>query len=118
LADQEALEELIREINLGERDRAEMNLRPESFAIYWLLNRDATPNAEWIARQMEYVFKNYPHWHTSEARERDVRRAFNGVLLKENAQANKEARETKEIGELTALVEQIMKIYGQAGELV
>jgi type I restriction enzyme R subunit len=114
----QALEELIREINLAERDRAEMNLKPESFAIYWLLNRDATPNAEWIARQMEDVFKNYPHWHTSDAQERDVRRALYGVLLKENAQAKKEGRETKEIGELTALVEQIMKISGRAGELL
>ena len=48
----QALEELIHEINLAEQERAEMNLMPESFAIYWLLQRDAAPNAEWIARNL------------------------------------------------------------------
>jgi L-lactate permease len=72
--------------------------------------------AEWIARQMEDTFKKYPHQHASSAQERDVRIALYGVLLKENTQAKEEGRETKEIGELTALVDQIMKIAGRAGE--
>jgi type I restriction enzyme R subunit len=112
-----ALEELIREITLAERERSEMNLRPESFAIYWLLNRDAMPNAEWIARQMEDTFKKYPHWRFSSAQERDVRIALYGVLLKENAQAKKDGGGVKETSEITALVGQIMKIAGRAGEV-
>ncbi len=110
-----ALEELIREINLAEGERAELDLKPESFAIYWLLNRDGVPNAEWIARRMEDTFQKYPHWHTFSAQERDVRIALYGVLLQENSQARKEGRETRETSELTAVVEQIMKIAGRAG---
>jgi len=111
-----ALEELIREINLAERERAEMNLKPESFAIYWLLNRDSIPDAEWIARRMEDTFKKYPHWRTSSAQEREVKIALYGVLLADNDKAQKEGRDVKETSELTAIVEQIMKIAGRAGE--
>jgi hypothetical protein len=90
------LEELIREINLAEGERTELNLKPESFAIYWLLEPGCGPNAEWIARQMEDTFNKYPHWRYSTAQERDVRIALYGVLLKEYNQAKEEGRETKE----------------------
>jgi type I restriction enzyme R subunit len=112
----EALEDMVREINLAERERTQMNLMPESFAIYWLLNRDAVPNAEWIAREMENCIKRYPHWRTSAAQERDVRIALYGVLLKENQQAKKEGRKTKETGEITTYVEKVMRIAERAGE--
>jgi type I restriction enzyme R subunit len=111
-----ALEELIREINLAEHERTEMNLKPESFAIYWLLNRDAVPNAEWIARQMEDCFKRYPHWRIGAAQEREVRRALTGVLLREWRKSKSEG--TKDIDTLgiAEMVDRILKIAGRAGE--
>jgi type I restriction enzyme, R subunit len=118
-ATQEALaefEELIREINLAEDERASLNLKPEAFAIYWMLNRDAMDNAEWIARQMEDTFNKFPHWRFSDAQARQVRIALYSVLLKENQQAEKKSGGTKETTEITALVDQIMKIAGRAGE--
>jgi type I restriction enzyme R subunit len=111
-----ALEELIREINLAERERAEMNLKPESFALYWLLNRDSVPNAEWIARRMEDTFNKYPHWRISSAQERDVKIALYRVLIDENVIAKGEGREMKDAKELTGIVDQIMKVAGRAGD--
>jgi len=92
-----------------------LKLKPESFAIYWLLNRDSVPNAQWIALQMEDTFKLYPHWHTSAAQERAVRIALYSVLLKENQEARKEGREAKETNAITGVVEQIMRIASRAG---
>ena len=108
----QALEELIREINLAEKERAEMNLKPESFAVYWLLQREATPNAEWIARQMEDTFNRFPHWRSSPAQEREARIALYGVLLREAGGGSK--GKTSEVKQLTALVDQIMQVAGRA----
>lgn len=112
----QALEELIREINLAEKERAEMNLKPESFAIYWLLQRDAAPNAEWIARQMEDTFSKFPHWRSSPTQEREARIALYGVLLHEASAGKEGGGKIREVKELTALVEQIMRIAGRAGD--
>ena len=114
----EALEELIREINQAERERAEKNLKPASFSVYWLLNREGLPEAEEIARELETTFDEHPHWRVSAAQERDVRRALYRVLLKDRVKAKKESREIKETNKLTILVEQIIKVAGRAGEEV
>lgn len=111
-----ALEELIREINLAERERTQMNMKPESFAIYWLLNRDSVPNAEWIARQMEDTFNRYPHWRTGAAQEREVRIALTGVLLRENQLTNTNEHRVVDAPGIVELVDKIMKIAGRAGE--
>ena len=111
-----ALEELIREINQAEQERAEKNLKPASFAVYWLLNQEGVHAAEDIAHEMEKTFNEYPHFRVSAAQERDVRIALYRVLLKDWVKAKKESRGTKETNELTLLVEQIMKVAGRAGE--
>ena len=111
-----ALEELIKEINQAERERAEKNLKPAAFAVYWLLNREGMAHSEQIARELETTFDQYPHWRISDHQERDVRTALYRVLLLDIAKAKKEGRTIKETNELTALVEQIMKVAGSAGE--
>jgi len=111
-----ALEDLIREIVLAEKERVEMNLKPESFAIYWLLNRDAVPNAEWIARQMEDCFNRYPYWRSGAAQEREIRRALTGVLLREHTATDADGRKIMDAPGIVAMVEKIMKIAGRAGE--
>ena len=84
--------------------------------MYWLLNREELENSEEIARSLETTFDEHPHWQSSTAQNRDVRIALYGVLLKDRAKAKKDGRSTKETNELTALVEQIMKVAGRAGD--
>jgi len=112
----EALEELIREINQAEQEQAEKNLKPASFAVYWLLNKEGLRGAEKIARDMETTFEEYPHFRVSAAQERDVRKALYGVLLKEWVKTKTRSGGTKETAELTTLVEQLMRVAGRAGE--
>jgi len=112
----DALKEIIREINQAENERAEKNLKPASFAVYWLLNRQGLKKAEKIAREMETTFEEYPHFRVSAAQERDVRKALYGVLLKEWVKAKTRSGGTKETAELTTLVEQLMRVAGRAGE--
>jgi type I restriction enzyme, R subunit len=111
-----ALEALIREINQAQQEQAEKNLKPASFAVYWLLNQEGMAAAETIATNMEATFEAYPHFRVSDAQERDVRRALYGVLLKEMAKKQGEDKGIKETSELTVLVEKIIKVAGRAGE--
>jgi type I restriction enzyme R subunit len=111
----QALEEIIREINQAERERAEMNLKPAAFAVYWLLKREDFQASESIAREMETTFAEYPYWQSSSHQERDVRRDLYSVLLRDRAKAKREGHAFKETNELTELVEQIMKAAGRAG---
>lgn len=112
-----ALEDLIREINQAERERAEKNLNPSAFAVYWLLNHEGLANSEAIAREMETTFEEHPHWRVSAAQERDVRRALYRVLLQDRASAKKEGRAVKETNELTHLVDQIIRVASRAGDM-
>jgi len=115
---QEALKELkklIREINQAEKERAEKNLKPAAFAIYYVLNQDDLPDAEEIAREMEKSFEEYPHWEFSPAQERDVRIELYKVLLKKKVKDELKSSKTKETNELTLLVEKLMRVAGRAG---
>jgi type I restriction enzyme R subunit len=107
-----ALEDLIQEINQAERERTEKQLKPESFAVYWLLTKENFEDAEPIARKMEEVFDYHPHWHFASAQEREVRRSLYRVLL----QSQKENAIRMETTQLTALVEQILKVASRAKE--
>ena len=109
----EALEELIREINQAERERNEKQLKPESFAVYWLLSKENFEGAETTARKMEECFDSHPHWRISSAQERDVRRSLYRVLLR--SQNNQDTK--METPQLTALVEQILKVAGRARDV-
>jgi type I restriction enzyme R subunit len=112
----EALEELIREINQAEKERADKAFAPAAFAVYWLLRREEISSAEKIAREMEKTFDEFPHWRFSSAQEREVRKDLYGVLLKDRANRKKEGKEIKETNELKELVEQLMRIAERAGD--
>lgn len=112
----EALEEVIREILQAEEERGKKNLKPEGFAVFWLLEKEGVADAEAIARYTEAIFGKYPHWRTSSAQERDVRRGLYGVLLQSRMKARPQVRETPDIEGLNALVERIMRIARRAGE--
>jgi type I restriction enzyme, R subunit len=77
------LEDLVNEINAARQEQANRDIPTEAFTIYWLLKQDgAVPEAaENAARSMKAVFAEYPHWRTSEAQSRDVRRKLYLVLV-------------------------------------
>lgn len=112
----QALEEIIAEINRAEQERAEKNLNPASFAVYWLLNNEGLPGAEEIAQQMETTFAEFPHWRMSEAQERDVRRVLYRVLLLARSKDLEENRKLKETNTLKEIVDQIIRVAGRTGK--
>jgi len=111
-----ALEEVIREILQAEEERGKKNLKPESFAVFWLLEKEGIADADAIAKHTEVTFEINPHWRTSSAQERDVRKDFYKVLLLSRAKAKPQVRATPDIEGLNALVERIMRIARRAGE--
>jgi hypothetical protein len=54
---------------------------PQSFAVFWLLSREGVRDARQVAWQMADARSRYPHWATSEAQERELRRRMTGILL-------------------------------------
>ena len=52
---------------------------------YWVLKRENIAKAEEVAVPLDEVFKKYPHWKTSEAQEREVRREMLKLLAKSSA---------------------------------
>lgn len=112
----EALEGVIREILQAEEERARKNLKPEAFAVFWLLEKKGIEEAEGIARKAEACFDNFPHWRTSAVQERDVRKELYRILLISKMKAKPQVRATPDIEGLNALVERIMSIARRAGE--
>ena len=81
-----------------------------------MLNKEGVENAEGIARELEVTFARYPHWRVSEAQERDVRRELYRVLLQDKLKTMRDDRHLRETGELTFLVDKVIRIAGRAGE--
>jgi type I restriction enzyme R subunit len=75
------LEGPVREIREAEAARRQSDLDPESFAVFWLLSREGVRDARQVAWQMADARSRYPHWATSEAQERELRRRMTGILL-------------------------------------
>ncbi len=79
------LEDIIREINKAEVERANMDLPGAAFAVYWTLHRQGMPKAREAAKYMDRVFRKYPHWQSSEKQAREVRTELYKVLLRGQA---------------------------------
>ncbi|MDY7078343.1 MAG: HsdR family type I site-specific deoxyribonuclease [Chloroflexota bacterium] len=110
------LEDIIHEINTAEVERVKMNLPGAAFAVYWLLHRESIPGARQAAEQMDTVFKQYPHWQTSEKQARAVRTELYKVLLQNQAarKGEKAAREPVPTYDVKDMVEQIFKAVEKA----
>ncbi len=78
---QALLEGPVREIREAEAARRQSDLDPESFAVFWLLSREGVRDARQVTWQIADTRSRYPHWATSEAQERELRRRMTGVLL-------------------------------------
>jgi len=96
------LEELIREYNEAEKARAEKNLNPQAFAVFWLLNRKNIDKPEQAAEAMGQIFARHPHWQSSEKQERTVRRELYKVLKK------------AKVKEIPPLADEIMNVVRRA----
>jgi type I restriction enzyme R subunit len=71
----------VQELQEAESARASMDLSAEAFTIFWLLSREGVQESEAVARQIADVLDRFPHWHTSEQHEREVRREIYKALL-------------------------------------
>jgi len=74
------LKEIIEESCEAKRARAEKDLDEDAFTMFWLLKGDGVKEPEDAAKQMEKVFADYPHWKTTDAQAREVRKEFYKVL--------------------------------------
>lgn len=94
------LQELIQEINEAERQQAERGISGEAFAVFRILEKGGVPVefAENAAREMLQVFTEFPHWQTSQAQNREVRRKLYTIVDKLN------------VGQLPEMVKKIMDI--------
>ena len=75
------LEQLLGEVSEAKAEQEKSDLSPESFAVYWLLDRKKIPHADEVARKAETAFATYLHWKTSEAQDREVRVALLKALI-------------------------------------
>ncbi len=103
LSTQEALEQLekiIKDINEAEQEQAERGISGDAFAVLWLLKQHeiSTDVAENIARQIVSILQTYPHWHTSDAQARQVRRRLYELL------------DPTPVKNIPAIVEKIMSV--------
>ncbi|WP_448592233.1 type I restriction endonuclease subunit R [Thermoflexus hugenholtzii] len=75
-----ALRALVDEYWEAEAERTRSRLSREGFTAFWLLKREGVQDAEGIARKIEEAFRRFPHWHRSEAQERELRLALYRAL--------------------------------------
>ena len=78
----EQLKQIINEINTAKVEQEEKKMSSDVFSAYWILKNEKVADAESIAVKLDGVFRSYPHWKTSEAQEREVRREMYKVLTK------------------------------------
>ncbi|HLI47252.1 MAG TPA: HsdR family type I site-specific deoxyribonuclease [Chthonomonas sp.] len=84
---QEALKELsqlVHDLQTAQEQCQQTNLSPEAFAVAWWLRVQKNFNAdraEQVATAVQPIFHQFPHWATSPAQERDLRKQLYKVLI-------------------------------------
>lgn len=76
----EALDSLVAQIKVAERDRDTTGLSPEAFALYYTLKQEGLKNPLVAATDIETAFSRYPHWQQSDRQERNARLGLYKVL--------------------------------------
>lgn len=76
----EALDSLVAQIKVAERDRDTTGLSPEAFALYYTLKQEGLKNPLVAATDIEAAFSRYPHWQQSDRQERNARLGLYKVL--------------------------------------
>jgi type I restriction enzyme R subunit len=77
----EALQRLVAEYGEAEWARRGTGLKPEAFAVYWLLKRAGVRDPMQVAKAAAEAFEKYPHWQVSERQEQDIRRCLYKSLI-------------------------------------
>ena len=67
---------LIRAAREAQKLRDETKLSPEAFAVFYVLKMDGVKEPLKAAPAVEQAFEQFPHWQTSEAQEREVRKSI------------------------------------------
>jgi type I restriction enzyme R subunit len=75
------LERLVAELRQAAQQRAESSLSPEAFAVFWYLQKQEVQGADAVARDVEAGFAAYPHWQSSAAHERELRKKLYKALI-------------------------------------
>ena len=97
------LEDLVHEINAARQEQSRRSVSAEAFTVFWLLKQSGVDPtvAEAAASEMMKAFDRAPHWRTSEAQARDVRKALYVTLVK------------AEVTEISDIAERIMRVVGR-----
>ena len=101
------LDALVRQLQEAQEKRQESNLSSEAYAVAWWLRvrqRMEDTEAQGLARDMESVFRQYPHWALSHRQEGDLRRTMYKVLINHGIPA----------GEVVAWTDEILTILKRA----
>jgi type I restriction enzyme, R subunit len=77
----DGLEKLRAELRQAQQRRAEMELSPEAFAVYWVLHQDGIAQAQDVAQAAAAAFEEHPHWQTSSHQEQSVRKSLYKALI-------------------------------------
>lgn len=77
----EALERLIAEVKAASEMAGKTGLKPEAFAVYYILQGEGAKDPLKAAREVEKAFDEFPHWQVSERQEQDVRRSLYKALI-------------------------------------
>ncbi len=79
----EDLEQLIAKLKEAESESKKSGLSDKAFGLEWFLRiNEIEPDiARKVAERMDEAFKNYPHWSTNLAQEREIRKQLYKILL-------------------------------------
>jgi len=80
------LQALVTEVREAERERKASELSPEAFAVRWYLKKEGVPSAEAVAHALGDAFVMHPHWHSSSAQERELRKLLYKALIDAGAE--------------------------------
>lgn len=78
----ETLKKIIEEINLAEKEKRKKKMPPHIFFIYWFLKNHKIDIAEKIANDSISLFEEFPHWRIHPEQERELKKKFYNILIK------------------------------------
>ena len=81
------LERLVAAVREAQKLRDETQLSPEAFAVFYVLKLDGVHDPLRAAQTIERAFAQFPHWHVSEAQEREVRKSLFKALIDAGVEA-------------------------------
>lgn len=75
------MQNLVAEVGEASEQRRVTDLSPEAFAVLWYLRKEKIASADSVARDVDAGFAANPHWRSSAAQERELRKALYKALI-------------------------------------